>query len=80
MDTIIFTCSECDQSLEAPAAMVGHGVKCPTCGQAIRIMLPQSAEHKRDSTATVPINTAALGGLPPKPLPRRVVVKRATGK
>lgn len=37
MSNIIFTCSHCKQSLEAPADMLGQLIDCPSCQHSIEI-------------------------------------------
>ena len=84
MADIRFKCPVCGQSLEASAGMVGLTVLCPACGQ--RMSIPPPAKKARPTEAevakgaTIRIDMDALGGLPPAPPPRRVVIKRPAGR
>lgn len=80
MDVINFDCLRCGQNLEAPSTMAGMVAKCPGCGGEVQILSPDQPIPSRDKSATVQINVAALGGIPPEPPPRRIIVKRASEK
>jgi hypothetical protein len=66
--------------LEAPSDMAGMVVPCPSCGAQVRIAAPQQAPARQDMTTTVRISADELGGLPPAPRPRRIIVKRSARK
>ncbi len=82
MPDINFDCPLCDQNMEAPMKMVGLKILCPGCRTIIQIPWPAEVEaqrREREKSATVPIDLKELGGLPPDPEKRRIVITRNSG-
>jgi phage FluMu protein Com len=82
MPDINFDCPFCNQNMEAPLKMAGMKILCPGCRTILQIPWPSEVEEQRreqEKVATVPINVKDLGGLPPDPEKRRVIIKRDGG-
>jgi hypothetical protein len=43
MSDIKFVCASCQQHLEAPEAMAGETVSCPSCQKPLTVPAPQAA-------------------------------------
>lgn len=83
MENINFDCPVCGQNMDAPLKMVGMMIHCPACGTLAEIPVPADAQRLRNGELAKKATTriiGSLGGLPPKPKKRRVVIKRSSGK
>ena len=47
MPSIKFHCSECDANLKLPATAAGKRVKCPQCGTAVRVPIPNGSAEEQ---------------------------------
>jgi len=45
---IQFTCSQCQESLEAPLSLEGDNLTCPQCGYQQKIPAPSAGESEKD--------------------------------
>jgi len=78
---IYFDCGACGQHLEAPAVLAGQMLTCPDCGQRLRVprlSAPLHPDRARALSSTARIELPS-GSVPPRPPPRRVVIKRPKG-
>ena len=77
-----FDCPSCGQNMEAPIKMAGMKILCPGCRTILQIPWPSEVEEQRnrerEKSATVPITS--LGGIPPDPAKRRIIITRAAEK
>ena len=67
--------------MEAPMKMAGMNILCPGCKALLQIpQVELSAEDASElkKKATEPITS--LGGIPPDPAPRHVIIKRLPPK
>jgi hypothetical protein len=83
MQNIIFDCPVCGQNLDAPLKMAGMMIRCPACGALTDIPAPADAQRLRIGEQAKKATTriiGSLGGLPPNPKQRRMVIKRPSGK
>ena len=67
-DTINFACSDCGQSIEAPAAMLGNQIDCPGCWRKVTVLEGLSASELSASKE----NTKSEAAVEAQPGPDRL--------
>ena len=79
MSDINFDCPVCGQNMDTPVKMAGMMILCPGCKTLLEIpaVVASTGTRSRDQAKkeTVRIDTS-LGGIPPDPAKRRVIIKR----